>query len=91
LDFFVEFNGKFDYEQLAPDEQDKPHLYAVDENGNPWSPGWWTINLKGNYQINNSISLACGMENILDKRYRTYSSGIVAPGRNYFISLGIHF
>jgi len=91
FDLFVEFNGKFDYEQLAPDEQDKPHLYATDKDGNPWSPGWWTLNLKGNYQLSKSISFAGGIENILDKRYRTYSSGIVAPGRNYFMSIGIHF
>jgi hemoglobin/transferrin/lactoferrin receptor protein len=91
FDLFVEFNGKFDFEKLAPDEQDKPHLYAIDENGNPWSPGWWTLNLKGNYNFNKLFTFSGGIENILDKRYRTYSSGIVAPGRNYFISLGIHF
>jgi hemoglobin/transferrin/lactoferrin receptor protein len=89
FDLYVEFNGKFDYEQLAPDEQDKPHLYAIDDNGNPWSPGWWTLNLKGNYQLSKSISFAGGIENILDKRYRAYSSGIVAPGRNFYVSLGI--
>jgi len=91
LDLFAEFNGKLDYEQLAADEQNKPHLYATDENGNPWSPGWWTLNLKGNYQLSKSISFAGGIENILDKRYRAYSSGIVAPGRNFYVSLDVHF
>lgn len=91
LDLFAEFNGKLDYEQLAPDEQDKPHLYATDKNGNPYSPGWWTLNLKGNYNFSELFTFSGGIENILDKRYRTYSSGIVAPGRNFYISLGIHF
>ena len=91
LDLHVDYNGKFSFEQLAPDEQDKPHLYAIDENGNPWSPAWWTLNLKGNYNFSESFTFSGGIENILDKRYRTYSSGIVAPGRNFFISLGIHF
>lgn len=89
LDFYVNYNGKFDFEQLAPEEKDKPHLYATDENGNPWSPGWWTLNLKGNYNFSEAVAVSIGMENILDKRYRSYSSGIVAPGRNVYISLGI--
>ncbi len=91
LNFFVVFSGKFDFEQLAPDEQDKPHLYAIDKNGNPWSPAWWTLNLKGNYQFSQVVNFSGGVENILDKRYRSYSSGIVAPGRNFFLSIGFHF
>jgi hemoglobin/transferrin/lactoferrin receptor protein len=91
FDLFVEYNGKFEYEQLAPDEQDKPHLYATDENGNPWSPGWWTLNLNWNYNFSELLIFSGGIENILDKRYRSYSSGIVAPGRNFYISFGIHF
>jgi hemoglobin/transferrin/lactoferrin receptor protein len=91
FDLFVEYNGKFEYEQLAPDEQDKPHLYATDENGNPWSPGWWTLNLNWNYNFSELLIFSGGIENIFDKRYRSYSSGIVAPGRNFYISFGIHF
>ena len=30
-----------------------------------------------------------GIENILNVRYRPYSSGIVAPGRNIFVALKI--
>lgn len=91
LDFYLNFNGKFDFEQLAPEEKDKPHLYATDENGNPWSPAWWTLNLKANYKLGKSIAVSGGVENILDKRYRPYSSGIVASGRNVYLSLGIQF
>jgi hemoglobin/transferrin/lactoferrin receptor protein len=91
FDLFVEYNRKFEYEQLAPDEQDKPHLYATDENGNPWSPGWWTLNLNWNYNFSELLIFSGGIENIFDKRYRSYSSGIVAPGRNFYISFGIHF
>lgn len=91
LDFYVSYNGKFDFEQLAPEEKDKPHLYATDENGNPWSPAWWTLNFKGNYKFSELVTISGGIENILDKRYRAYSSGIVAPGRNVYISLGVQF
>jgi outer membrane receptor protein involved in Fe transport len=31
------------------------------------------------------------VENILDKRYRTYSSGIVSPGLNFIVSVSARF
>jgi hemoglobin/transferrin/lactoferrin receptor protein len=76
---------------LAPTEQAKPYMYAIDENGNPFSPGWWTLNMKFNYKLNQIIALGGGIENILDKRYRTYSSGIVSPGINFVFSINMRF
>jgi hemoglobin/transferrin/lactoferrin receptor protein len=32
-----------------------------------------------------------GLENIFDKRYRGYSSGISAPGRNFIGTIRIKF
>jgi hemoglobin/transferrin/lactoferrin receptor protein len=37
------------------------------------------------------IALGGGVENILDNRYRTYSSGIVSPGLNFIFSLTARF
>lgn len=91
IDFYIDYSGKFSFNQLAPSEQDKPHLYAIDENGHPWSPSWWTLNLKSSYQVNDYFMLNGGVENILDKRYRTYSSGIVAPGINFKFSVLLKF
>jgi hemoglobin/transferrin/lactoferrin receptor protein len=91
IDFYVKYSGRFSFEELAPSEQDKPHLYAVDDNGNPWSPGWLTLNLKSNYQWNDTFSVSGGVENILDNRYRPYSSGIVAPGINFILALKAEF
>ncbi len=85
-DLFTEYSREFKYTQLAPDEREKPHLYALDENGNPWSPGWMTINLRVNYKPINKFNMYGGIDNILDKRYKPYSSGIAAPGRNFFLS-----
>jgi hemoglobin/transferrin/lactoferrin receptor protein len=91
LDLYVHYSGKFNYDQLAPDEQDKPHIYLPDENGNPYSPSWWTLNLKSNYKLTRKVTLGAGVENILDKRYRTYSSGIVSPGVNFIFSVNARF
>ncbi|MDX8338621.1 TonB-dependent receptor [Draconibacterium sp. IB214405] len=86
LDLYVNYSGKLDFDELAPDEQDKPHLYLPDENGNPYSPSWWTANIKSNYRINSHLTLSGGIENIFSKRYRPYSSGVVSAGRNFVIS-----
>ncbi len=86
IDFYVSYNGKLNFENLAPDEQDKPHLYVPDKNGNPYSPSWWTTNIKSNYHLNSRFTLSAGVENIINKRYRPYSSGVVSPGRNFVIS-----
>ncbi|MBO6518169.1 MAG: TonB-dependent receptor, partial [Bacteroidia bacterium] len=63
------------------------YLYARDDNGLPFSPAWWTLNLKAGMAFSKSLSLNLGLENILNKRYRPYSSGITAAGRNLIISL----
>ena len=70
-------------------ETEKAYLYASDENGNPWSPGWLTVNFKLSYGFLNRAVINAGIENILDHRYRPYSSGIAAPGRNFIISLRV--
>ncbi|SIR11673.1 TonB-dependent receptor [Pontibacter lucknowensis] len=86
-DLYAVYNGAFRYSQLAPEEQDKAYLYATDEDGNPYSPDWTTLNLKALYQLNRHLSLSAGIENITDQRYRPYSSGIAAPGRNFVMSV----
>ena len=81
----LEYNGEIKYEDLATVEQDKPHLYATDSNGNPYSPEWAVLNWKNNYQLSKSIALNFSIENILNKRYRAYSSGIAGVGRNFVL------
>ncbi len=91
VDLYADYNGKIGFNELAPSEQDKPHIYLPDENGNPFSPSWWTLNLKSNYKINRKITLGVGIENILNKRFRPYSSGIVSPGINVVFSVNAKF
>ncbi|MCF6366067.1 MAG: TonB-dependent receptor [Bacteroidales bacterium] len=90
-DLFAEYNAEISFENLAESEVDKPHIYASDLNGNPFSPSWYTINLNTLFKINKVFSLKAGVENIFNMRYRPYSSGIVAPGRNFIFSLKASF
>lgn len=85
--FYIDYNGEIKYEDLAPTEREKTALYAKDENGNPYSPFWYTVNLKVSYRFFENLQLFAGVENISDKRYRPYSSGITAPGRNFIGSI----
>ncbi|WP_029038140.1 TonB-dependent receptor [Salinimicrobium xinjiangense] len=91
FDLFSEYNGEISAEELAPSEQDKAYLYAVDENGNPYSPEWYTLNFSSRYQIGKMWILTASLENITDQRYRTYSSGIAAAGRNLILALQYSF
>lgn len=88
-DIYASYNGKRDYEDMPPSEIDKAYMYAKDENGNPWSPGWATLNLKTSFNLVQMLVISAGIENILDLRYRPYSSGIAAPGRNFTASIRI--
>ena len=88
---YAMYNGEIAFENLAPDERGKEYMYAKDADGNPYSPAWWTLNVKAQFQVSEMFSINAGLENILDKRYRPYSSGIVAPGRNFILALRAKF
>ena len=87
IDAFAEYNNELSFNQLAPSEQVKDFIYALDDNGNPYSPSWYTLNLRTQYQITDEATIVASLENITDQRYQTYSSGIAAPGRNFIVSL----
>lgn len=84
-EFFAMYNSEVPFENLAPSERAKTTIYAMDENGNPFSPGWYTLNLRTGYTWQ-KYTLNIAWENITNQRYRPYSSGIVAAGRNFIIS-----
>jgi hemoglobin/transferrin/lactoferrin receptor protein len=86
-DLYANYNASRKFEDMPPTEIEKPYLYATDKNGKPYSPGWFTLNFKISYNAMKWAIINAGVENIFDKRYRPYSSGIVAPGRNFVISL----
>ena len=85
------YNGEVSFENMPVDEKGKPHLYAKDENGNPYSPSWITFNIQGTYKLAKFLDAMVGLENIGDKRYRPYSSGMSAAGRNFNFSLKASF
>lgn len=90
-DFFLNYNGELAFEDLAVSEIAKDYIYATDANGNPFSPSWYTLDFRSQYDFNTRLKATLSFENITNQRYRTYSSGIVAPGSNLIIGLGYQF
>ncbi len=87
---YIIYNGEISYKDLSPSEYEKDYLYAIDTNGNIYSPSWYTLNLKVSYLLLDNVELYLGIENITDQRYRPYSSGITAAGRNFIGSLRLN-
>jgi hemoglobin/transferrin/lactoferrin receptor protein len=50
-------------------------------------PAWLTLNWRVQWHIKDQLQAVFGVDNILDTQYRTYASGINAPGRNVIICL----
>jgi hemoglobin/transferrin/lactoferrin receptor protein len=91
LDLYTRFNGAINADQMAPSERGKVHIYALNEDGQTYSPSWYTINVKAIYTVSSKLNMSFGIENIEDKHYRPYSSGISAPGLNAIFSLRSRF
>lgn len=91
MDFYANYSAKVSATDMPQEERAKPYMYATDSNGRPYSPAWYTLNFRTMYTINESLSLVGGIENLTDQRYRPYSSGMVAAGRNFFLSAVLHF
>ncbi len=84
---YTQYSGGFSHNELPVEEQSKTEIYALDAQGNTYVPSWQTFNIKAQYSLDEHIDLIAGIENITDQRYRTYSSGISAAGRNLILAL----
>ncbi len=91
MELNVNYQAKRDFDDLPEEEKGKTEFYALDENGNPFSPAWYTLNFKALYKMTDTFDVSGGIENLTDQRYRPYSSGISGAGRNFILSLTAHF
>jgi hemoglobin/transferrin/lactoferrin receptor protein len=91
MQLYAMYSAEVSNEDLNIEEQGKPAIYAKDENGDPYSPSWATLNFKVSYAISDYVQLIAGVENITDVRYRPYSSGMVAAGRNTIMAVKFNF
>ncbi|MFZ1572219.1 MAG: TonB-dependent receptor [Candidatus Kapaibacterium sp.] len=85
-EFYYMFNGEKKLEDYKLDGEDNIE-YATPEG----MPAWSTLNFKSSYMLFKNIRIQAGIENILDKNYRTFGSGFSSPGRNIFVTLRTKF
>jgi len=91
FDLYGIYNDEVSFSELAAGEQSKNEIYAIDENGDPYSPAWYTLNFKAMVQVSDDLAVSAGLENITDVRYRPYSSGLAGAGRNFIVSARLLF
>lgn len=82
----VLYNGAKSIDRYAPGGTDNADAALADG-----VPAWWTLNLNATYFISRTLQAQFGLENILDVHYRTFASGISAPGRNLILGLRATF
>lgn len=87
LDVYSAYQVKMNPEDLPFGES--PFLYALDDEGRAFVPGWYTLNVKAAVFFNKHLSMSGGVENITNQLYRTAASGISASGRNFVLGLKV--
>jgi hemoglobin/transferrin/lactoferrin receptor protein len=80
-EFFSRYSAAKKLEDYSPNGED--NLNYATANG---MPGWTTFNLRSSWQINKNFRATLSVENITDRHYRVFASGISSPGRNVLIS-----
>jgi len=86
LELYLVYQGEMKAENL-PLQERNDFTYAKDDNGNRFTPSWYTLNFKGAYFFNKHLSMNAGVENITNQLYRTFGSGVSASGVNVTVSL----
>ena len=87
VEAFTAFQAECSAEDMPEEEKEKTEFYALDADGNAYSPAWLTLNVRASYRFAGGLSLNATFENLTDRRYRPYSCGISAPGRNMTVSV----
>lgn len=85
VDGYINYNAGLTYDDIS-NELSK-HLFALDENGNPYAPSWHTFNLRTQYNFSKTVSFVGAIENISNKGYRPFASGISGPGTNLIFAI----
>ena len=87
VEAYSAFQAECSAADMPEEEKGKTEIYALDSDGKPYSPAWITLNMRASYDFKFGLSVNATLENITDRRYRPYSSGISAPGINLSVGL----
>jgi hemoglobin/transferrin/lactoferrin receptor protein len=83
---FSEYNGWKKINRFSSGSVDNPSEATIDGN-----PSWATLNIRLGFELHSLAHLQFGVYNFTDAHYKTFASGISAPGRAFIISLRSFF
>lgn len=86
LEAYILYNGKKALSDYSSSGED--NLVYAPAAG---MPAWETYNFKASFTVIENATIFAGVENMVDTQYRTFSSGINAPGRNIYAGLKYSF
>lgn len=85
--FYSIYNAGMEYNDLSLNDRYDNAPFAKDAQGLAFVPAWLTLNFQMAVYPTGNFVITAGIENITDRLYRPFSSGISAPGRNFIVSL----
>ena len=85
-DFFINYNGWKKLNDYYLNGEDNEQYATADG-----MPAWLTANFRVSYKVHKLVTLQAGVDNVFDTQYRTFASGINAPGRNVFAAIRFHY
>ena len=82
LEFFSEYNGWKNIADYSSGSVDNLAEATIDG-----TPPWYTLNLRMGIELHQFAQIQIGAYNLMDVHYKSFSSGISAPGRSFMISI----
>ena len=76
------YSGQKYWSDMSPFGEDNEDE-ALDGEG---YPHWSTLNLRSSYRLSERFELQLAIENLFDRFYKTFASGVAAPGRNFIFT-----
>lgn len=82
---YVSYSGRKYWSELSPYGEDN----ETEAIGGFGYPAWYTLNLRTRYRINDRFAAQLAIQNILDRFYKVFASGVGASGRNFVLTLRV--
>jgi hemoglobin/transferrin/lactoferrin receptor protein len=82
-EIYLHYSGRKYWSEMSPYGEDNEEE-AIEEVG---YPSWYTLNIRSLFHVNDRISFQLSIENLMNRFYKTFASGVGAPGRSFIFSL----
>ncbi len=82
----LRYNAWKHIDDYSPTSEDKSDEATADG-----TPSWYVLNWQTTYQLPKNLQLNFALENIFDRHYKPFASGISGAGRNFVLSARVNF